>query len=129
MFPKISIRFSGTLPLRKGIAHAPSAEHALDEATRLALLTAIARSRAWIEMVIKTGRLGRATRSVPGAARLSISAHHRSDRRGQRAWQSNRHPASPASAESLGGIRNSSSGSPEPKNLHLPAFDMPSGRD
>ena len=43
--PTISVPFTGTLPLRKGISHTPSGGQAIDEATRSALLTAIARSR------------------------------------------------------------------------------------
>jgi hypothetical protein len=43
--PTISVPFKATLPLRKGISHGPSGGQAIDEATRSALLMAIARSR------------------------------------------------------------------------------------
>jgi site-specific DNA recombinase len=45
--PTISAPFKATLPLRKGISHSPSGSRTIDEATRSALLTAIARSRVW----------------------------------------------------------------------------------
>ena len=51
--PTISIPFTPTLPLRKGISHTPSGGQAIDEATRSALLTAIARSRAWVDTIVK----------------------------------------------------------------------------
>src|ERR1700730_7846152 len=38
--PTISVPFTATLPLRKGISHTPSAGQAMDEATRSAVLTA-----------------------------------------------------------------------------------------
>jgi site-specific DNA recombinase len=41
--PTISVPFTATLPLRKGISHSPLGRQAIDEATRSALLTAIAR--------------------------------------------------------------------------------------
>jgi site-specific DNA recombinase len=43
--PTIAVPFAATLPLRKGISHTPSRDQAMDEATRSALLMAIARSR------------------------------------------------------------------------------------
>jgi hypothetical protein len=49
----ISVPFTGTLPLRKGISHTPSSGQAIDEATRSALLMAIARSRAWVDGIVK----------------------------------------------------------------------------
>jgi site-specific DNA recombinase len=49
----ISVPFTPTLPLRKGISHSPSGNHAMDDATRAALLTAIARSRAWVDTIVK----------------------------------------------------------------------------
>ena len=51
--PTISIPFSPTLPLRKGVSHTPSGAHRMNEAFRSALLMAIARSRAWVEMIVK----------------------------------------------------------------------------
>jgi hypothetical protein len=50
--PMLSIPFTPNLPLRKGVAHAPSGGDAMDEATRSALLMAIARSRAWVDAII-----------------------------------------------------------------------------
>jgi hypothetical protein len=50
--PLLSIPFTPNLPLRKGVAHAPSARDAMDEATRSALLMAIARSREWVDAII-----------------------------------------------------------------------------
>ncbi len=49
----ISVPFTPTLPLRQRISHAPSGGQAIDEATRSALLMAIARSRAWVDMIVK----------------------------------------------------------------------------
>jgi hypothetical protein len=51
--PTISVPFTATLPLRKGISHTPSGGQAIDEATRSALLMAIARSRAWVDTIVK----------------------------------------------------------------------------
>lgn len=51
--PTISVPFTPNLPLRKGISHMPSGGQVIDEATRSAILTAIARSRAWIDMLVK----------------------------------------------------------------------------
>jgi site-specific DNA recombinase len=51
--PTISIPFTASLPLRKGIAHTPSSDQAMGEATRLALLKTIARSRAWVDTIVK----------------------------------------------------------------------------
>jgi site-specific DNA recombinase len=50
--PTISVPFTASLPLRKGISHSPSGNDAIDEATRSALLTAIARSRAWVDTIV-----------------------------------------------------------------------------
>jgi hypothetical protein len=50
--PMLSIPFTPNLRLRKGIAHAPSGGDAIDEATRSALLIAIARSREWVDAII-----------------------------------------------------------------------------
>ncbi|HTZ67345.1 MAG TPA: hypothetical protein VMB83_07745 [Roseiarcus sp.] len=47
----ISVPFTATLPLRKGIAHTPSSDQAMDDSTRSALLKAIARSRAWADII------------------------------------------------------------------------------
>ena len=51
--PTISVPFTPTLPLRKGISRTPSGGQVIDEATRSALLTAIARSRAWVDTLVK----------------------------------------------------------------------------
>jgi site-specific DNA recombinase len=51
--PTISVPFTATLPLRKGISHRPSGGQAIDEATRSALLMAISRSRAWVDTIVK----------------------------------------------------------------------------
>jgi site-specific DNA recombinase len=48
----ISIPFVPTLPLRKGVSHSPTRQRAMDEARRISLLTAIARSRNRIETII-----------------------------------------------------------------------------
>ena len=50
--PVLSIPFTPNLPLHKGVAHEPTASGAMDEATRSALLTAIARSQAWVDAII-----------------------------------------------------------------------------
>jgi site-specific DNA recombinase len=49
----ISVPFKATLPLRKGVSHSPSGPRTIDEATRSALLTSIARSRAWVDTIFK----------------------------------------------------------------------------
>jgi len=49
----ISIPFVPRLPLRKGVAHSPTRQSAMDEARHLSLLTTIARSRDWIETIVK----------------------------------------------------------------------------
>ena len=49
----ISIPFKAALPLRKGVSHSPSGRQAIDEVTRSALLTSIARSRAWVDTIVK----------------------------------------------------------------------------
>jgi site-specific DNA recombinase len=51
--PTIIIPFRPALPLRKGVARAPSDGATLDETARAALLTAIARSKSWIESILK----------------------------------------------------------------------------
>ena len=51
--PTISVPFRATLPLRKGISRTSSGGQAIDEATRSALLIAIARSRAWLDATVK----------------------------------------------------------------------------
>ena len=56
--PTISVPFKATLPLRKGISHAPSRDQAIDETTRSALLTSIARSRAWVDAIVKDSATG-----------------------------------------------------------------------
>ena len=49
----IAIPFVPTLPLRKGVEHSPTQKNTMDEARRISLLTAIARSRNWIETMVK----------------------------------------------------------------------------
>jgi site-specific DNA recombinase len=51
--PTIAVPFTATSPLRKGISHPPSGRQAIDEATRSALLTSIARSRVWVDTIVK----------------------------------------------------------------------------
>jgi hypothetical protein len=51
--PTISLPFAATPPIRKGISHTPSGGQAIDEATRSALLMAIARSKAWVDTIVK----------------------------------------------------------------------------
>jgi site-specific DNA recombinase len=51
--PTISVPFTATLPLRKGISHIPLSSEAIDEATRSVMLTSIARSRAWVDTIVK----------------------------------------------------------------------------
>jgi site-specific DNA recombinase len=51
--PTISIPLRASLSLRKGLAHAPSGEQAMDESRRSALLMAIARSKAWVDAMVK----------------------------------------------------------------------------
>jgi len=51
--PTISVPFRANLPLRKGLTHTPSGGQAMAEATRSALLMAIARSRAWVDTMVK----------------------------------------------------------------------------
>jgi site-specific DNA recombinase len=48
----ISIHFAATLPLRKGVSHAPTRRSAMNDALRISLLTAIAKSRNWLETII-----------------------------------------------------------------------------
>jgi hypothetical protein len=48
----ISIPFVPTLPLRKGVSHSPTRRNTMNEALRISLLTAIARSRNWIETIL-----------------------------------------------------------------------------
>ena len=48
----ISVPFVPTLPLRKGVSHSPTRQSAMDDALRISLLTAIARSRSWIETIL-----------------------------------------------------------------------------
>jgi len=57
----ISIPFVPSLPLRKGLAHSPTRQSVMDEARRLSLLTAIARSRNRIETIVKNPALDFAT--------------------------------------------------------------------
>ncbi|MDI9850045.1 recombinase family protein [Rhodoblastus sp. 17X3] len=49
--PMLSIPFTPNQSLQKGVAHAPSVGDVMDEATRSALLSAIARSRAWVDAI------------------------------------------------------------------------------
>jgi site-specific DNA recombinase len=48
----ISIPYLPALPLRKGISHSPTRQSAMEEARRITLLTAIARSQGWIETIL-----------------------------------------------------------------------------
>ena len=101
-------------PCARESAHAPSGSDAMDEATRSALLMAIARSRAWVDAIITdpttdigtiAKRENLAERHVRFLAPLAylVPAHHRGDRRGPGACRSDRHPARPQSADGLGG--------------------------
>jgi site-specific DNA recombinase len=47
----IAIPFLPATPPRKGVAHSPEFERSMDEASRTALLSAIARARSWIDMI------------------------------------------------------------------------------
>jgi site-specific DNA recombinase len=47
------VPFRATLPLRKGISHTPWGGQTMDEAARSALLMAIARSKAWVDTILK----------------------------------------------------------------------------
>ena len=49
----LSIPFTPTLPLRKGIAHAPTTRSGIDDETRTGLLTAIAKSKKWVESILE----------------------------------------------------------------------------
>jgi hypothetical protein len=51
--PTFSVPFTPTLPLRKGISPTPSGGQTIDEATRSAMLMAIARSKAWVDAIVK----------------------------------------------------------------------------
>lgn len=51
--PTISIPFKPTLPPRKGLTHAPPTNHGMNDVTRSALLTAIAKSREWVSAIEK----------------------------------------------------------------------------
>lgn len=42
-----------TLPLRKGVSHSLNRQSAMDEARRISLLTAVAKSRHWIETILE----------------------------------------------------------------------------
>ena len=57
----MSIPFTPTQPMRKGILHTPSGPQAMDEATRSALMTAVARSRAWIDAIVRDPAMDIAT--------------------------------------------------------------------
>jgi site-specific DNA recombinase len=48
----VSIPFAATLPLRKGVSHSPTRRSAMNDALRISLLTAIARSQNRIETII-----------------------------------------------------------------------------
>lgn len=48
---KISVPFVPTPSPRKGVLHSPTRQNGMDEARRISLLTAIARSRRWIETI------------------------------------------------------------------------------
>jgi hypothetical protein len=49
----ISIPFVPRLPLRKGVAHSPTRQSAMDKARRVSLLTVIARARDGIEAIVE----------------------------------------------------------------------------
>jgi site-specific DNA recombinase len=49
----IEVPFASTAPPRKGIAHNPTGGGSLAEADRIALLSAIARARAWVDAILK----------------------------------------------------------------------------
>jgi site-specific DNA recombinase len=51
--PTISVPFRANLPPRKALAHAPSGGQAIVEATRTSLLVAIARSKVWVDAMVK----------------------------------------------------------------------------
>jgi hypothetical protein len=53
----ISIPLAATRPLRKGVSHSPTRQDAIDDAQRISLLTAIARSRNWIEAILKDPKI------------------------------------------------------------------------
>ncbi len=53
----ISIPLAATRPLRKGVTHSPTRQDAIDDAQRISLLTAIARSRNWIEAIVKDPKI------------------------------------------------------------------------
>ena len=91
--PTISVPFTATLPLRKGISHSPFGRpgdrrsHAIGAADSDRTLKSVGRhdpqrSCSGHRDDRETGELGRATRSVLDPARLSFPAHHRGDRRG-----------------------------------------------
>jgi site-specific DNA recombinase len=54
----IEIPFSPTALPRKGVVHAPARKETLTEANRTALLTAIARAKGWVELVLKDPKDG-----------------------------------------------------------------------
>ena len=53
----ISIPLAATRPLRKGVTHSPTRQDAIDDAQRISLLNAIARSRNWIEAILKDPKI------------------------------------------------------------------------
>jgi hypothetical protein len=53
----ISIPLAATRPLRKGVSHSPARQDAIDDARRISLLTTIARSRNWIEAILKDPKI------------------------------------------------------------------------
>ena len=58
---KVSIPFSPTVLPRKGVIHAPANVGAIDEATRMSLLTSIARCLAWTLSIIEDPTINFAT--------------------------------------------------------------------
>jgi hypothetical protein len=89
--PAIVIPFRVKGPLRKGLAGTPAGPQTIEPHARDALLQAIARSRRWIEAILKgeaatfeaiASAKGscRAACSFPDPARLSIAARRRGDR-------------------------------------------------
>ncbi len=68
----LSIPFAPNLPRRKGIAHAPADQGAMDAETRDALLKAIARSRGWLDSILS----GKAASFDDIATAENLAARH-----------------------------------------------------
>jgi site-specific DNA recombinase len=74
--PTISVPFRANLPLRKGLTHTPSGGQAMAEATRSVLLMAIARSRAWVDTMVKDPAKDPATEIGTIAKRENLAERH-----------------------------------------------------